>query len=365
MNKSNHRKNGAIMPWAIVTLIGLIAVSALGLDWARVSLVQTEMQRAADSIALAAAGRLAGGTTVATSAANQARLANLADNKEIYMSRLDFSDWDSTNGQYTKVTVELLRDANHGGVVPLALGQAVGMSGKSVAVRSTAKVLPEIFVEQDVLGSANPFLAGMPKGSVASVNNPARNPDYAGDVNSRNPSKWKQSPRPITGLPLIAGQSLTFDNIAGTTKHGPDLPMYEPDGQTGENGVGRSIGHNTAGSENGIADATVPINALVGVFLGPDRPDNTSAPSKLNFSTSASRNQQRYEPQLKQIFFIGDGRAWVVDENGQQVEVAQEFIVPQGATRLYLATWDFYEWNNNGGERTIEIKRPKKITLVE
>ena len=37
--------------------------------------------------------------------------------------------------------------------------------------------------------------------------------------------------------------------------------------------------------------------------------------------------------------------------------VPQKFRAPEGATRLYLATWDFYEWNNNAGERTVKIER--------
>src|SRR5690606_5221271 len=169
----------------------------------------------------------------------------------------------------------------------------------------------------------------------------------------------------VQGLPIVPGQVLTFDNIAGTTRHDPNLPFYEPDGQTGENGTKKDIGRNTRGSEHGIADINCPINALVGVFLGPDRPDNTPAPETRDASTPESRNQLRYEPKLKQIFFIGDGTAWVDGPDGNKVPVKQEFVVPEGATRLYLATWDFYEWNNNAGERVIEIKRPQKVVLVE
>src|SRR5690606_19641717 len=109
---------------------------------------------------------------------------------------------------YTQVTVELERSSEHGGSVPLTLGQAVGMKGKNVKVRAVARVIPEIAVEQDVQGTANPFLAGMPEGTVASLYNPHNSPDYAGNVNSNKKKDWKQSPIAVKGLPLTPGQAL-------------------------------------------------------------------------------------------------------------------------------------------------------------
>ena len=43
----------------------------------------------------------------------------------------------------------------------------------------------------------------------------------------------------------------------------------------------------------------------------------------------------------------------------------QQFIVPKGATRLYLATWDFFEWNNNAGTRNVQVNRPERIIMVK
>jgi hypothetical protein len=101
-----------------------------------------------------------------------------------------------------------------------------------------------------------------------------------------------------------------------------------------------------------------PINALVGVFLDDNQPNLTPTPAKnLDFSTSASRDFSTLKPDLKQIFFIGDG----MNSNGQ----TQEFVVPQGATRLFLATWDFYEWNNNAGARDVVVIRPMRIVTVK
>jgi hypothetical protein len=43
----------------------------------------------------------------------------------------------------------------------------------------------------------------------------------------------------------------------------------------------------------------------------------------------------------------------------------QQFIIPSGATRLYIGQMDEYEWNNNTGERTYRFTRPGRVELVK
>jgi len=50
-------------------------------------------------------------------------------------------------------------------------------------------------------------------------------------------------------------------------------------------------------------------DALVGVFLGPEPPDPTPAPPPIDCSTQSARDYITLEPALKQVCFIGDGRA--------------------------------------------------------
>jgi len=233
----------------------------------------------------------------------------------------------------------------------------LGFDQFTVTADSVAMVIPAIDVNQPVGAVANPFLAGMPRGTPASQNNPHHNPDYAGDA-----SNWKQSPLTVN-MPLNAGDGLTFDAISGLARHDPNLSDYQPDGQLDD------IGHNNPTpnannnyskkfyNENGIADMNAPINALVGIFLDDKAPDSTPAPENLDFSTAKSRDFDVLKPELKQLFFIGDG----LDSSGNQ----QQFIVPKGATKLFLATWDFYEWNNNSGSRTVLVSRPMKIITVK
>ena len=86
-------------------------------------------------------------------------------------------------------------------------------------------------------------------------------------------------------------------------------------------------------------------------------PTQQRPPSGLDFSTDASRDFTTLQPQIKQLFFIGDGQ--------RSDGTPQQFVAPPGATRLFLATWDFYEWNNNYGQRTVKVSRPGQIITVE
>lgn len=360
MIPSNRHRQGIGLVYSLVILLALLLLASLAVDWGRVVLARVQLQQAADAAALSAATQMIGKTTSAARAdaieaanRNFAKLGDLSNttlrSQDVVISK------SRDNLPYNDTAQVTIRRA-----VPLAFASIAGPSSFEVEVTAKARFVPGVMVEQWVKGTANPYLSGMPEGTVASRNNPHNSPDYAGDVTGRRPIR--QSPLPINNLPLVPGEALYFDEIAGTTQHDPNLPFYSPDGQTGEDGTPRDIGTNTAGAEHGISNLRAPINALVGVFLGPDQPDRTAPPAMLDYSSYESRHQPTYTPQLKQLFFIGDGMA--KDAQGQNT-IRQSFIVPEGATRLYLATWDFYEWNNNGGEREIRIERPGKVYLID
>ena len=144
---------------------------------------------------------------------------------------------------------------------------------------------------------------------------------------------------------------MTFDGInGGATNDYTDPNRYTADGNTGSNAS------NTVGDEHGVANMVAPINCLVGLFLSNATPGSQSAPTDQDFSTDADRNFTTLSPQLNQIFFIGDGR----NDSGE----VQNFVVPQGAKRLYIATWDDYEWNNNIGSFTLTVHAPGTVTTV-
>jgi len=344
----------------VTVMIVLCGFCSFGVDLGRVQLVKTELRRVADAAARSAAAGIPTSRSFAISQAQQIAALNRADGSPVVLDAnqdIQFGKWDKASRSFTTlsasnwsqvnaVRVIARRTAARGTAVPTIFAKVVGHNSHDVSAESIVLLIPAIEVDETIQATANPFLAGMPKGAVASLNNPHNSPDYAGD--SRNP---RQSPFPIKNFPLNEGASLTFDSIAGTARHDPNLPYFQPDGELG------SIGRNTNGSENGISDLKAPINALVGVFLDDSAPNTSSAPASLDFSSSSSREFSRLQPKLKQLFFIGDGKT--------SAGAHQEFEVPRGATRLYLATWDFYEWNNNAGWRSVKISRPQQIITVK
>jgi hypothetical protein len=88
------------------------------------------------------------------------------------------------------------------------------------------------------------------------------------------------------------------------------------------------------------------MDALMGVFLSDERPNRSRAPRSLDYRVNPSDTSSS-SPQLKQVFFIGDGKT----SSG----ALRRYLVPAKATRLYLGVMDGYEWNNNSGSFTVTV----------
>jgi hypothetical protein len=173
-----------------------------------------------------------------------------------------------------------------------------------------------------VPGTSDPWLAGMPPGATASFNDVAP----------------AQSPVLVLGMPIVPGEVITWTAV-GLVGH--------PGDPAGPDGTSAIVYGHAGGPENGISDLVAPINSLIGVFLNDSRPDSSPAPSRLDFSTAATRNYLALSPVLRQTFFMGDG--WTSDN------AVQSIIVPLGATRFFLGTMDGFEWNNNVGQFAVDL----------
>jgi hypothetical protein len=180
---------------------------------------------------------------------------------------------------------------------------------------STATALAQVSVP----GTSNPYLSGMPNGSTC----------CGGDTAPA------QSPVLVPGLTLTPGSTLVF-TVTGSVDNSGFTPTLTPDG-------GSTI---STSANNGISGATWPINALVGVFLDASQPSLSAAPADANFSTTSFTT---FSPLLKQAFFIGDGRT------GTGSGAVQTFVVPTGATRLFLGTSDGFGWANNTGSFSVTV----------
>jgi hypothetical protein len=126
-----------------------------------------------------------------------------------------------------------------------------------------------------------------------------------------------QSPL-LVSLTLAAGSTITFTATGTTGGEGCAIPATGPDGC----GVVGSSATNSLSGYSGPA-------ALIGVFIGPGVPSGPSPatlPNNQSFSTLS--------PALNQVFFVGDGLT------GSGSGTVQTFVVPAGATRLFLGTAD-------------------------
>ncbi len=174
-----------------------------------------------------------------------------------------------------------------------------------------------------VPGTSNPWLAGMPDGSMA------RGGDVAPD----------QSPV-LAPTAITPGVALSFSatGLASNTGGGGSGP-------DGDINVQPHV------AENGMPDGNMPLNALAGVFLDAGQPDQSPLPPALDFSAGGNVTDgidyTSLSPQLKQVFFIGDGQT--------DTGVAQQVTPPAGATRLFLGIMDGSEYNDNSGAFEVEI----------
>ena len=194
-----------------------------------------------------------------------------------------------------------------------------------------------------VPGTADPYLAGMPAGSTASGYTPS---SPGASVAPANSPLW---------IAVTPGGTLTF-TAKGTAAYGP-MPTTGPDTRSsGPDGMpyfGQYI-HHLAGPQNGMSDAWLPINALVGVFLGDSAPNGMATPAMLDYRSGGNVAggvfASTQSPALQQVFFLGDG----LDDLGNP----QTIVIPEGATRLFLGVADGWDWANNrdGYQVTLQLQ---------
>jgi uncharacterized protein (TIGR03437 family) len=79
----------------------------------------------------------------------------------------------------------------------------------------------------------------------------------------------------------------------------------------------------------GLSRTRAPNNGLLGVFLG-DSVDGKDTPMGFDFTTGDLVTTETIYPFLQQVFYVGNGTTF----EGQ----ARVFVVPKGATRLFLAS---------------------------
>ena len=180
-----------------------------------------------------------------------------------------------------------------------------------------------------VPGQANPYLAGMPTGSTC--------------CRRRNRAGFRSGAVPHAGLHPAHGRHRADVQCEWQRQPQGSTPPADP--PDGGDFIPMADGRPRAGtpSANGISGVNAPINSLVGVFLTDSPPNSSGPPPALDFhpATGLGLAFARVSPFLKQVFFIGDGLT------GNGTGAVQQFIVPAGATRLFLGAVDGSAWHNN------------------
>ncbi|MDB5295784.1 MAG: hypothetical protein JWO31_1767 [Phycisphaerales bacterium] len=353
-----RRPRGVTLIYATVILLVLTGACSLAVDLGRVQLVKTELQRCADATARGyLAYQLASGTSYANSMgpALYATANNPVDGGSGVAPTVTvvWGTWTAATKTFTPVVgtplavkVTASRKAADGNAVPLIWGRLIGRFAQDVTTSAVAVSTVGGTANVNVDGTANPYLAGMPSGTT----------NLAGD------STDNAAPYQVTSVPVVPGSYISLTNVAGQTNV---LPGYVPDSTAGglqaytvHHGQNYNKSIDLAGPENGIADAVMPESTLMGLFLTDARPDASATPATVDWSAPSSRNQAVYSNLgLKQPFPIGDGAT----SNG----TVQKFLVPPGATRLYIAIWDGIGYYNNTGAVTGTITATPTVKLVQ
>lgn len=336
---SRNRRGSAIV-YLAVALPVLCGILSLCVDYGLVQLTKTELQTAADAAArYAATGLDGGGPAVVRARAAAAAAQNKATLRSGDLQsamRVEFGVWDASTRTFTpvpaseeasasalRVWMEFKQATNSS--LTLSFARMIGKSNTDV-VRSTV-VTRGRTISPTVPGGACPWLAGMPTN--ATVNAYSDNP--------QNTTGEQFHPYRVPLSSFTSGDPLRFRQTTGTTSMVgyTNLPM---------DGKSDFIANQQAC--NGINSAKIPLGALVGIFLTDAAPTSGPMASSTDFSTPASRDFTQLSPQLKQVFFIGDG----LNSSGQ----LQNFYPPAGATRLYLGIMDEkgWWWDNTGEIKT-------------
>ena len=173
--------------------------------------------------------------------------------------------------------------------------------------------------------------------TVPSVNVPATSDIFAADLSSVPAFDGGGGTLPPR-VAVTPGSTITV-SASGSIDCGGGVPSG-PDGSTG----GETVSIQSYG---GISGADIPGGpicglALAGVFTGTTPPANP-APSRLSFVSGAGTSFTSLRPALDQTFFIGDGLT------GTGTGTTQTFIVPQGATSLWIGFQDGQNYSSPPG----------------
>lgn len=353
-------RRGATLVYATIVMLALMGLASLAYEFGKIETIKNEMQGCADATALATMGAYAESgynqVTAATAAASFAS-KNYVDKLSGVSPTVTYvgGTWNSTTRTfsttgapgYPAVKVVVARTSATGNAVPLNFGALIKMPKVDVQAQAIAVLVETDSAPVTLPATSNPYLGGMPAGSTGEW----------GD-NMTNAKAIE-----VTGISVVPGTWITVTSVAGTTSILPGYVNYVgPEGEAARplhHGENYDHSNYNIGPENGIADAIMPADAMMGIFLTDAYSNATPAPAGcVDWTAAGVKDQPQYTTlQVKAPFLIGDGKT-----SGGTV---QKFLVPPGATRLVLGVWDGTATYNNGGSLTATFNLKRSIRLVK
>ena len=160
------QRRGAVVILAAFLMVVLLAMIAFALDSGYVVLARTQLQAAADSGALAAAGVMGQDQTTATQTGIQFAAKNTIGNKAIQVNSADvvYGTWDTTTrsfapssqGMSNAVKVTARADSTANGAIPSFFGRILKLNSSTTAASAVATTNPrDICFVVDLSGSMN------------------------------------------------------------------------------------------------------------------------------------------------------------------------------------------------------------------
>jgi hypothetical protein len=172
-------------------------------------------------------------------------------------------------------------------------------------------------------------------GTEATITLDARSDIYSSAAKKADESRQGVLPSEITLAP--GGGIISFPKVVGKAS----CSSGEGTGADGGDCAGGNTELTTAGKLSGIKHHQRTM-FLVGVFVGAKLP--AKAPAMLDFSDDAKGTKfAKLEPALGQVFFVGDGKP------GEPAGDTHDFVIPKGATRLYLGYADGFSFQGTPG----------------
>lgn len=149
----NQHHRGVTTVYALLFMAALFGFCSLGADYGRVQLVRSELQRAADATARAAASAIPSGITAVQDIAVAYGALNLADGAAVTIdpaTDVEFGTWNSSNTTFTVLTgasrasanairITARRTAASGNAVPLLFGKLIGIESCDVRVSAVCQ----------------------------------------------------------------------------------------------------------------------------------------------------------------------------------------------------------------------------------